>query len=179
MVDDGIVFRKSALGTQAIATRQPPLPPRLRALLIMVDGLRTVQALGSFVAAPASAGALLSELERLGLVERAAGGGASGGSQPAPELVQAPPPPAQAQAQAAGGGTTVPLAEVRRHAVRTLLDLLGPAAEPLCVRIEAAGDWAAFVESVKRVRESVRGMRGPEAANRYTESIERFIEGRS
>ena len=71
------------------------------------------------------------------------------------------------------------LAEVRRHAVRTLLDLLGPAAEPLCVRIEAAGDWAAFVESVKRVRESVRGMRGPEAANRYTESIERFIEGRS
>lgn len=177
MVDDGIVFRKSALGTQAIATRQPPLPPRLRALLIMVDGLRTVQALGSFVAAPASAGALLSELERLGLVERAAGGGTSGGSLPAPELVQAPPP--QAQAQAAGWGTTVPLAEVRRHAVRTLLDLLGPAAEPLCVRIEAAGDWAAFVESVKRVRESVRGMRGPEAANRYTESIERFIEGRS
>lgn len=174
MADAGIVFRKSALGAQAITTRQPPLAPRLRALLIMVDGVRSVQALGAVVAAPATAGELLAELEERGLIERVgAAGGASAGTPPV-----AGSPAAGGGPQAAPGAAGVPLAEARRHAVRSLLELLGPAAEPLCVRIEAAGDWPTFVESIRRVREAVRGMRGPEVANRYTDSIERFVEGR-
>lgn len=61
---------KTAAGVEEIATRARRLPPRLRTLLILVDGRRSVRHLADTVAAPA-VGEALAELAGLGLITAA------------------------------------------------------------------------------------------------------------
>ncbi len=58
---------KTAAGGEEIATRAGRLPPRLRTLLILVDGRRTLRQLGELVADPA-VGEGLTELLARGLI---------------------------------------------------------------------------------------------------------------
>ena len=70
MPDKQVIYLKTQKGTEAIANRHSGLAPRLRSLLIMVDGKRTYAELTTMAAALGDP-ERLSELEAEGLVEPA------------------------------------------------------------------------------------------------------------
>lgn len=180
MVQKNTVFRKSAHGAEALAKRDPALTLRLRSLLILVDGKRSVEELAKLSPTGPETEQLVSQLDDLGMIE--------------PALAAAPPPPASAEAatpaaaqaaapaqavQASAGPAAapvqvrvVPLPEARQAASRRLTDLLGPQAEDLCLRIEGARTAQDLLAILKKAEVMVRSARGPEAAAEFHRHME-------
>lgn len=80
-MDDTVIFVKTPAGSEEVASRERRLPPRLRTLLIMVDGARSASQLrdaGLQLGAPEDS---LDRLEAQGLIAR--GGSGSGAAAPA------------------------------------------------------------------------------------------------
>lgn len=156
------IYHKTAKGTEAIANRHSGLAPRLRSLLIMVDGKRTHAELTAMAAALGDP-ERLTELETEGLVE------------PAPSeektLPAALEQPAQ-QAQTEAPQRAANLAQARLFSSHLLEHTLGPMAEPLCIKIERASNLADFVSEIKRAREIVREIKGGAEADRFVAQIE-------
>ncbi len=69
MISKQAVFKKSAQGAEAIATRQAGLTPKLRSALIMVDGKRSFGDLAPMVSVLGDPEVLLTELESAGFIE--------------------------------------------------------------------------------------------------------------
>lgn len=160
------LYQKSSRGAEAIATRQHGLTPRLRSLLILVDGKRNPDEL-SRLSGVADAPALLAHLLEQGFIERVA----SAAPAPAPQ-------PALAGGPASGFGASVPpsgfgmsgpagtvsLKDAQRFAVRRLTDLMGPTAEQLCLRIEETKTAAEYLLAAARALEVVKQFGGPQMA---------------
>jgi hypothetical protein len=108
-------YRKTEKGRTEVATRAARLSPRLRGLLILVDGQRSAEALGALVTVGADA--LLAELADGGFIEPVAA------SRPSPGPAASP---------------QVSLRERQQQAVRYLTERLGPTADSVAMRIEAA-----------------------------------------
>ena len=117
------VFHKSAKGTEAIATRQHGLTPKQRTMLILIDGKRSFEDLAK-LSQQGDTEQLLAQLLDQGFIEPVAAAVAAAPAPLAPTTVRR--------------ATT--LAEAQRFAVRRLTDIMGPNAEDLCLRIEAAHD---------------------------------------
>ncbi len=161
------VYRKSAKGQLEIETRVNRLHPRLRTVLILIDGRRNDDELRSLIQVDADA-TLLGLLEG-GYIEVSPGPAEAAASPPPP--VKAPvagPAPAAphamptrtAPAPAPGGVSAAGLAERRRLAVRHLTDRLGPVAEPVSLRIEKARNWEeqrAALELGQRLLQTAKG----------------------
>ncbi len=160
------LFRKTAKGQTEIETRAHRLAPRLRALLILVDGKRDAAALGALVP---QADDLLTELLAQGFVETAAEAGAEAAPRPAPPPAAAPArPPAAAPAPAPkAASVSGDFDTLRRNAVRALNDELGPAAETLAIRIERARSMAELRPLLVQAAQAVANMRGRSAAEAY------------
>ena len=109
MVQKHSVFRKSALGAEALARRDAALALRLRSLLILVDGKRPVEELAKLSPTGPETDRLLEQLEQMGMIERAI----AAPVEPA-EAADAAPAPIRTRPR------TVPLPEARRAAVRHL-----------------------------------------------------------
>jgi hypothetical protein len=124
-----IIFRKSAKGVAEIETRANRLPPRMRSMLILVDGKRDAEDLKSLLSAQAEE--TLQALADQGFIE--AVGETMRAAAPPPAPVARPPvapaPPAKPSAE---------FETLRRASVRALNDALGPSAESLSMRIEKA-----------------------------------------
>lgn len=146
-------FRKTSKGLAEIETRANKLPVRLRSVLIMVDGRLQERELHRVIGD--ALGTLLQELLSGGFIEPVGGTGETGpGSLPAaapapapkavPAAAPAPAPAPAAEAAAAQAtrslGPTEFLA-LRREAVRSLTDQIGPMAEALAVKMENARGW--------------------------------------
>jgi hypothetical protein len=165
MPDKQVIYHKTQKGTEAIADRHSGLAPRLRSLLIMVDGKRTYAELTTMAAALGDPGRL-SELEAEGLVEPAV---VEEKTMPAAlEPAGAPQQPTAAAAPQRAAN----LAQAQRFSSHLLEHLLGPMAEPLCIKIEGARDLADFVAVIKRARELVREIKGSAEAERFVAQIE-------
>ena len=148
-MDKGSIYRKSKKGTEAMASRDRNLQPRLRSLLILVDGKRSVDELARM--APAGFEESLDQLVQLGLIERAE---AAAPAQAQREIT-APAPLASNPAAPA-----VSLAEAQRFAVRRLSDMLGPASDDICMRIERtrnAGEFRAVLQKAEQLIDSNLG----------------------
>jgi|CXWL01.1.fsa_nt_gi hypothetical protein len=126
-----IIFRKTAKGVAEINTRAHRLLPRLRTALILVDGKRDAADLAGLILQQAAE--TLAALAEQGFIE------AVGETAPAPA---ARPPAAVAPAPAPAAPTAVrPGADfptLRRAAVRSLNEALGPTGETLAIRMERA-----------------------------------------
>ncbi len=171
------VYRKSAKGQLEIETRVNRLHPRLRTVLILVDGRRNDDELRSLIQVNADA-TLLGLLEA-GYIEVSPGAAPAGVSplppaqapaavadqaRAAPAMaspaVAAPAAHAPTPAPAPVGASPAGLAERRRLAVRHLTDRLGPVAEPVSLRIEKARNWdeqRAALELGQRLLQTARG----------------------
>jgi hypothetical protein len=163
------VYRKSTEGAAALARRDPSLTPRLRSLLILVDGKRSTEELVRMAPTGTETEALLAHLESAGMLERA-----FATTEPAPlrEIAQTPAPaegsPAPIQTR------TVPLAQAQRAAARRLTDLLGPEAETLCLRIESARTAQDLAALLQRAEAMVRSARGADAATAFTRHMQAY-----
>ena len=124
MIQRNVIYHKSAKGTEAIATRQHGLSPKLRSTLIMIDGKRSVDDLIRLSQMLGDTEQLLGQLLEQGFIE--------------PFALAAPAPATSAPAPlaAVSGKPSGSLIDAQRYVVRRLTDILGPNAEELCLRIE-------------------------------------------
>lgn len=166
MLDKLAIYHKTPKGMEAIANRHSGLGPRLRSLLIMIDGKRSFTDLSAL---SGECEALLEQLAQDGMIEPVAGVAVAA----APATAQASNwPELQAAVTAPTPVVVVSLPEAKRCATRLLVELLGPTSEVLCIKIEAARNLADFVVAVKRARELVRDVKGAAAAERFIAEIE-------
>lgn len=149
MIDPTLTYRKSGAGSEALAQRHPSLTPRLRSLLILVDGKRSCGELGTLGQSLGDTSQLLEQLLDLGFIE------AHGQAAAAKPAATEDKPP------------RVPLAQAQRHAVRKLTDLLGPAAEELCMRIESTRSAQEFGAAIAKAESMLRQFSGAAQAEQF------------
>ncbi|MCD6732376.1 MAG: hypothetical protein LT103_02100 [Burkholderiaceae bacterium] len=147
------VFQKTGKGADELRTRRHGLGPRLRQLLILVDGRRDIAELSRMLPGP-ELGEQLAQLEQGGFVARPfdAGSPQAGGIAPAAS--------GPAAAPAAGAEE---LRALRTRVTRALLDTIGPNGDDLAIRIERAhtiDELRALLPAVLSVVEACRGRAG-------------------
>ena len=160
-MDKTAIYHKTARGTEAIAKRSVPLTPRLRSMLILVDGHRSCAELLKLAQGLGEGGNALEQLVAEGLIEPAAR--ATPAAAPAVDTGPASQPPASGP---------LPLPQAKRLAVRRLTDLLGPSAEELCIRIEAVHTDQELRAALKRAEGILRQFLGGEKAERFMRDME-------
>jgi hypothetical protein len=154
-MDTQAIYRKSEKGAEAIATRGHGVGGKQRMLLILVDGKKTAEELIKLAAGMGESAQLLQQLEAEGLIEVV---------------------PGAAAAKPAAAATAVPagaeFGKARVLATRLLAEQLGPLADELAIRLEAAKDMSQFVEAMKRAYSVVREVKGQAAADRFGAEVE-------
>ena len=163
MIQKNVVYHKSAKGTEAIATRQHGLSPKLRSMLILIDGKRTFEDLTPLSQMLGDTGELLGQLLDQGFIE-------AGAVAPPAHTHAHAATPASAPAPLAGAAAMT-LADAQRFASRRLTDLLGPNAEELCLRIEAARNVHDFHVAVARAEGMLRQFVSAHAAAEFSAEI--------
>ena len=164
MLDKQAIYHKTPKGAQAIANRQSGLSPKLRSLLIMVDGKRAYPDLTALTTAAGDCEQMLSQLAQDGLIEPV------GGALPVSAVPDAPLSERVATTPAPLAAASLP--EAKRFTSHLLVDMLGPTSDVLCMKIESAGNLAEFVSAVKRARDVVRDIKGASTAERFIAQIE-------
>jgi len=156
-MDAQAIYRKSVKGVEAMASRA--LAGKLRTLLILVDGRKNIAVLRGLAAGLGAPDQLLAQLEAEGFIE-------------AVPAVVSEPPAAQAvpAAPATDAGKTLP--KLKMLATHLLVEALGPLADDVCLKIEAAPDRLHFIEAMKLAYAVVREVRGQGAADRFGQEIE-------
>lgn len=142
------IYHKSAKGSEAIASRSRDLLPKYRSMLILVDGKRSFDELAKLSAMLGDTEQLLTQLEADGFIEPVTAPAAGSVAPAAAAAAQAPAVP------------SVTLKEAQRFAVRLLTDIMGPNAEELCLRIEAAHNVAEFNAAIARTEGLLRQFHG-------------------
>lgn len=153
-MDARAIYKKSDKGSEAIASRSPGVAGKLRTLLILVDGKKTVEELVRLAEGLGESAQLLEQLDAEGLIERASAG--------TPAAASAPLPVAGAEE----------LKKLKAFAARQLVELLGPMSDELCLKIEGARDLPQYIEVIKRAYGVVREVRGGAAADKFGHDIE-------
>lgn len=160
MIQKNVVYHKSAKGTEAIATRQHGLGPKLRSMLIMIDGKRGFDELVRLSAMLGDTEELLGQLLDQGFIEPVAAAPA-----PTAHRTTAPAPLAPAAAP-------ISLSEAQRFVSRRLTDLLGPNAEELCLKIEAARTVKDFQAAVARAEGILRQYKSAHTAEAFAADVQ-------
>lgn len=155
-MDTQAIYRKSEKGAEAIATRGHGVGGKQRMLLILVDGKKTAEELIKLAAGMGESAQLLQQLETDGLIE----------------VVAHAAPAVKPGVAAAGLPTGVDLGKARALATRLLAEQLGPLADELAIRLEAAKDMPQFVEVMKRAYTVMREVKGQAAADRFGAEVE-------
>lgn len=164
------IYRKTAKGQAEIETRAHRLAPRLRSLLIMVDGKRSDADLAQMLPQAAEALATLAEDGFIAEQTRSAA------SAPAPATTSpASTAPERETPGTAGPGPAAPTGQfeaMRRDLLRALNDRLGPAGERMAIKLERARDEAEFRALLPSAVELVAAVRGRDAAAAFSARID-------
>lgn len=160
-----LIFFKTDQGREALTSRPAGLGPRLRSLLIMVDGKRSVAEFDKLLGADAAP--LLEQLAAQGWVESdtattgAALSGAAGGAvSGVPVLTDAVP-----------AAPALPFADARRLMVRFVNDQLGPMGEPLAMRIEGCKTPADLQAILPRVRDGLLNFKNAATVAQFDQDV--------
>ena len=164
------IYRKTAKGHSEIETRSHRLSPRLRSVLIMIDGRRSDDDVRKLI--PQQADETLRLLDEQGFIELI------GITQDAPPQRTASPAvaPRQATAAAAPSVATRPaalsvpprdFAATRTQAVRLFTDLVGPMSESLAIKMERARSPDELRSLVQTAQRIIGNARGGQAAADY------------
>lgn len=164
-MDKQLIFFKTEQGREALTSRPAGLGPRLRSLLIMVDGKRSVAEFDKLLGADAAP--LLEQLAAQGWVESdaAAAGtavlnGASGAPVGVPVLTDAVP-----------ATPALPFTDARRLMVRFVNDQLGPMGEPLAMRIEGCKTPADLQAILPRVRDGLLNFKNAATVAQFDQDV--------
>lgn len=157
-MDKNTVFSKTDAGRDALASRPPALGPRLRSLLIMVDGKRRVEEFNQMLGDDGAVG-LLEQLLQQGWIEGPRAATPAAGAAPlAAEAGSTLPPPM------AG---TLPFPEARKGVVRFINDQLGPMGESLALKVEGCRNAADLQVLLPRIRDGLRNFKGAGAVQQF------------
>lgn len=165
-MDKNTVYSKTDAGREALANRPPALGPRLRSLLIMVDGKRRVEEFSQLLGGDGAVG-LLEQLEQQGWIE------APRVAVAAPAAPAASPPAAVAQAASGASSVVIevlPLAEARKGVVRFINDQLGPMGESLAMKVEGCKTAADLQAQLPRIRDGLRNMKGAGVVQQFDQA---------
>ena len=157
-----IVYRKTVKGVAEIETRAHRLVPRLRGALILVDGKRSDDELNLLVGGDAAT--TLASLHSDGFIEvlaTLAERPVDRASDRAPERAADRRSSADASASSRGFET------LRRDAVRSLNDQLGPAGETIALELERAKTPADLQRLLLLGAQVLRDFRGVAAAEAF------------
>lgn len=161
MIQKNLVYSKTPKGSEAIATRQHGLSPKVRSMLILIDGKRGFSELAKLGQVLGDTEQLLSQLLEQGFIE------------PVPMAAAAAPAPAPGgNAPATAKGRALTLAEAQRFASRKLFDLLGPSAEPACLRIESARNAQDLQAAIALAEIMVNDVRSSKVAAEFAAMVE-------
>lgn len=164
-MDKNTLFVKTEQGREALTSRPPGLGPRLRSLLIMVDGKRPVAEFDKLSGGEGSAAPLLEQLVAAGWIEPVPMASAV---EPATPTAAAPVPPSVPEAAAL---PTLPFSEARRMMVRFLNDQLGPMGEPLAMRVEACKTPVDLLTVLPRIRDGLANLKGAGTLQRFEQEL--------
>lgn len=177
-MDKNTLFGKTAAGREALTSRPAGLGPRLRALLIMVDGKRNLAEFEKLTGSLEQATSSLTELMAGGWVEVV-------GADGLPKVVAAVPvevpaaapfqpevsPPVSEAAPVAVAATTLPFSEARRQVVRFINDQLGPMGETLAIRAEGCKTPADLQAALPRIRDGLKSFKGAAVVQQFDEEL--------
>ncbi len=150
------VPKKTEAGGNAIKTRDRALAPRQRTLLIMVDGVKPLQALSQVCSSFDEALQMFEELHTAGFIEWVL--------QAAP---LAPARPAKAAESGAAPAQAVDLRANIRRATRALEDLMGPAGLSFASQIEKCKTEDELIAKVHDLRRIVAVARSEKKADEF------------
>ena len=123
-MDETIVFEKTERGQREIAQPGGELQPRLRRILIMIDGLKPIGDLAPLTR-PGEIEVIVEALLRGGYIIASGGEPAANQAQPVGNAPETTP---------AIGPTN--FEDIRQRATRAVQDMLGPTGDPLAIEIE-------------------------------------------
>ena len=180
-MDKNTLLVKTDKGRDAMARRAPELGPRLRSMLILVDGKRNVAELDKLGAGLGGGAALLEQLLEHGWIAPHDPNGQPfqstaplADSPPAPVAAPAlstAPPSTAAAAPAATGSPTLSFLDARRLVVRFINDVAGPMGELTAIRVESCKTAAELQAQLPRVREALQNYRGAATVQRFDQEI--------
>lgn len=180
-MDKNTLLVKTDKGRDAMARRAPELGPRLRSMLILVDGKRNVAELDKLGAGLGGGAALLEQLLEHGWIAPHDPNGQPfqstaplADSPPAPVAAPAlstAPPSTAAAAPAATGSPTLPFLDARRLVVRFINDVAGPMGELTAIKVESCKTAAELQAQLPRVREALQNYRGAATVQRFDQEI--------
>ena len=156
---DERIFAKTPKGAAEITARGGGLSLAQRRLLILVDGVRSIDQLAPVL--PPDYGRLLQSLEAAGYVTQVAQS-----NDPAPAVELLPPAPIPQSEM-----TSVHEAKLR--AVRGLNDLLGPSADALAIAIEGAANGDELRPLIREAERLIASLHGAVTAQAFIVSIRR------
>ena len=145
----GDIHRKTALGLAEIRDRKLKLSPRLRTMLILIDGMRPELILKEEAGKVGAPPDFLAQLAAAGLIERAQGSAAAPG----------------AAATVAPADEFARFREAKNFMNTTVVDALGIRSFFFTMKLERAGVVADLVELVEPYREAIAKGAGPEQAD--------------
>jgi hypothetical protein len=151
-------YHKSAQGADAIASRSAALTPKLRSMLILVDGKRGFDELARLGGMFGDPELVMAQLLEQGFIE--------------PVAVESPKPAAARVSAPALLAASASLSDAQRYAARRLTDLLGPNAEDLCMRIEGAKNAHDFLVAVHKAEVALRDFSGSQVAAQFAAEME-------
>lgn len=161
-MDAQAIYRKSEKGSEAIAARAHGVGGKLRMLLILVDGKKNIADLTKLAVGLGESAQLIDQMIKEGLIELASGEAGEVATMPVGLA-------AASDAKVAPAGDLVP---AKTLAARLLIELLGPMADDLCLKIESAKDAPQFIDIMKRAYGVVREIKGKDAADRFGGEVE-------
>ena len=180
MLNPYTVYRKTEAGVTEVQVRALGLRAELRRLLILIDGTATLTRLAAFVRG-SEIDLLIAELEGFGLVTSVTIGQtmsiAPTGATPRATAAQAPiaSPAAAAVAHSDTDGVLEPTAAqvlaVRRAAIRTLHDILGPEADALALKIEQCKSAQELRVTITEVRQTLDRQLGLSVGQRFLDAM--------
>ena len=187
MLNPKSIYRKTEAGVAEVQARVLGLRAELRRLLILIDGAATTDRLAAYVRG-SEIDFLLAELETQGLIVSATGalsigigatiGKGAGAAGPAAVTARAG---ASAQNTIGIDGLPEPTAAqvqaVRRAAIRTLHDVLGPGADRIAVKIENCKDAQQLRAAINEVRLVLDQQVGVVAGQRFIDTVRSAAEG--
>lgn len=162
------IFEKTEAGTEEVKARSRKLTPRLRAMLIMVDGNTPLAKLEVAAATLGAPGDFLDSLLEHGLIRRRE---AAAAAERAVD-VNLDVPTAKAPVREAPPVSRAPVGGDdfdgrRRAAVRELNELLGPSGESLAIRMEKARGAAELGPLLGMAVQVIANARGRATADAY------------
>jgi len=169
-----IIYRKTARGLAEVETRVYKLSPRLRSVLIMIDGKRSDVEILQLLPQAADALAALVQEDFIAEYTRTAfvPAGAAGGSSTAPASA---PPAAPAATEAAERtiirGHQPTFEAMRRDLLGAFTERLGPAGEGMAVRLARARNETEFRALLPGAVQLISTLQGRESADAFMARI--------